>query len=320
MIRCVVLDDYQDAARRMADWSALADQVSLEVLRDHLDPDAMAEALQGAAVVVAMRERSRFDAATLARLPALRLLVTTGMRNAAIDLAAAGAQGVVVCGTGSAGAPTPELAWGLLMALARSIPREDANFHAGGTPWQSSLGIDLAGKTLGIVGLGKVGQRMARYAAAFEMRVLAWSRNLTDAHAAAHGAERAASLDELLRRADMVTLHMVLGPETHGLIGARELGLMQPTALLVNTSRGPLVDWRALAEALRSGRIAGAALDVFDEEPLPPGHPLRGLPNLVATPHLGYVSEANYRRFFADAVEDIAAWLQGAPLRVLSPG
>lgn len=320
MLRCVVLDDYQDAARRMADWSPLAGEVALDVIREHLDPEAMIAALRGAAIVVAMRERSRFDAATLARLPDLRLLVTTGLRNAAIDLDAAAARGIAVCGTGSAGAPTPELAWGLLLALARSIPREDANFHAGGSPWQGSLGTDLHGATLGIVGLGKVGQRMARYAAAFDMRVLAWSRNLTAERAAEHGAERAASLDDLLRRSDMVTLHMVLGPDTRGLIGARELGLMRPHALLVNTSRGPLVDWRALAGALREGRIAGAALDVFDEEPLPAGHPLRGLPNLVATPHLGYVSEANYRRFFGDAVEDIGAWLRGAPLRVLAPG
>lgn len=318
MIRCVVLDDYQDAATRFADWSVLAGKVELVVLRDHLEPDAMVAALQGAGIVVGMRERSRFDAATLARLPDLRLLVTTGPVNAAIDLNAAAARGVTVCATTSVPHPTPELTWGLVLALARRIPQEHARFHAGAAPWQDSVGMDLVGRTLGIVGLGKVGARVARYARAFDMRVLAWSRNLDAARCAAVGAELAPGLDALLALSDVVTLHMVLGPETRGLIGTAELALMKPTALLVNTSRGPLVEEAALVEALRSGRIAGAAVDVFDEEPLPAGHPFRGLPNLVATPHLGYVSADNFRLYFEGAVEDIAAWLRGAPIRVLA--
>jgi phosphoglycerate dehydrogenase-like enzyme len=318
MIRCVVLDDYQDAARRFADWSAIQDEVELVVRREHLPTEAMIAALQGAGIVVAMRERSRFDAATLARLPDLRLLVTTGPVNAAIDLDAAAARGITVCATTSVSHPTPELTWGLLLALARSIPQENARFHRGEAPWQASIGMDLAGRTIGIVGLGKVGSRVARYARAFDMRVLAWSRNLDAARCAAEGAELAPGLDALLGAADIVTLHMMLGPETRGLIGARELSLMKPTALLVNTSRGQLLDEGALAAALREGRIAGAALDVFNEEPLPAAHPFRGLPNLVATPHLGYVSADNYSLYFAGVVEAIGAWLRGAPIRVLA--
>lgn len=321
MIRCVVLDDYQDAARRFADWSVLGEDVELVVLRQHLSGDALAEALQGAAVVVAMRERTPFDAATLAHLPDLRLLVTTGSVNASIDLEAAAARGVTVCATTSVPHPAAELTWGLLLGLARSIPREDARFHRGELPWQASVGLDLAGRTIGIVGLGRIGQRVARYARAFDMRVIAWSRSLTEERCAEHGAELAPGLDALLADADVVTLHVALGPGTQGMIGARELSLMKPSALLVNTSRGALVDEMALLEALRTGRIAGAALDVFREEPLPADHPLRGAPNLVATPHLGYVTADNYGRYFRDAVEDIQAWLQGRPIRVLAaPG
>lgn len=318
MIRCVVLDDYQDAARRFADWSALLPGIDLQILHEHLPAEAMVAASQGAGIVVAMRERSRFDAATLAMLPDLRLLVTTGPVNAAIDLEAAAARGITVCGTTSVPHPTPELSWGLLLALARRIPQENARFHRGEAPWQASVGQDLAGRTIGIVGLGRIGRRMARYARAFDMRVLAWSRNLDAARCAAEGAELAPGLDALLGAADVVTLHMVLGPETHGLIGARELSLMKPSALLVNTSRGQLVDEAALAAALRDGRIAGAALDVFHEEPLPATHPFRGLPNLVATPHLGYVSADNYRLYFGGVVEAIGAWLRNSPVRVLT--
>jgi phosphoglycerate dehydrogenase-like enzyme len=317
-MRCVVLDDYQDAARRFADWSLLGNAVEFVVLRDHLPTEAMVAALRGASIVVAMRERARFDEATLQRLPDLRLLVTTGAVNAAIDLAAAAALGITVCGTTSVSHPAPELTWGLLLALARRIPQEDARFHHGEAPWQASVGLDLAGRTIGIVGLGRIGARIARYASAFDMRVLAWSRNLTEARCAEAGARRAPGLDALLAEADIVTLHVVLGPATHGLIGARELGLMKPAALLVNTSRGALVDETALAAALRAGRIGGAALDVFCEEPLPNDHPLRGAPNLVATPHLGYVTEDNYRLYFGGVVEDIQTWLAGRPIRVLA--
>lgn len=315
--RCVILDDYQHVALAMADWSLLRDRLVVETLHEWQPPEALPQALAGAEVVVAMRERTRFDAALLAQLPALRLLVTTGMRNASIDMEAAAARGITVCGTGGAANSTPEMSWALLMALARHIPAEHANLRAGG-PWQNSLGFDLAGKTIGIVGLGKIGQVMARYAAAFGMRVLAWSPNLTAERATAGGAELAPSLHALLEQGDVVTLHMVLAPATRGLIGAAEIARMKPTALLVNTSRGPLVDAAALQAALAEGRIGGAALDVYDQEPLPADSPWRRLPNLVTTPHLGYVSEAGYRVFYGQAVEDIDGWLRGAPVRVLA--
>lgn len=318
MIRCVVLDDYQDAARRFADWSVLGGAVELVVLREHLVAEALTDALRGAGIVVAMRERTRFDAATLRRLPDLRLLVTTGSVNAAIDLTAAAERGITVCATTSVPHPAAELTWALLLALARRIPQEDARFHRAEWPWQASVGLDLAGRTIGIVGLGRIGQRVARYARAFDMRVVAWSRNLTEARCAEHGAELAPGLNALLAEADVVTLHVALSPETHGMIGARELSLMKPSALLVNTSRGPLVDEAALVEALRTGRLGGAALDVFCEEPLPADHPLRGAPNLVATPHLGYVTADNYRLYFGGVVEAIQAWIRGRPIRVLA--
>jgi phosphoglycerate dehydrogenase-like enzyme len=319
--RCVILDDYQDAALRWGDWAGLEGRMQVASLHEHLSPEALPEAIADAQVVVAMRERTRFDAATLARLPALKLLVTTGMRNAAIDMQAAAGQGITVCGTPSVPNPTPELTWGLLLALARRIPQEHANLRAGGAQWQTSLGIDLARKCIGIVGLGNIGQVMARYARAFDMSVLAWSPNLTAERAEAAGATLAPSLDALLAEADVVTLHMVLAPSTRGLIGAREIGLMKPGALLLNTSRGPLVDAETLQAALREGRIGGAALDVFEDEPLPPDSPWRSLPNLVATPHLGYVSERNYRLYFEGAVEAIDGWLRGSPVRVLAaPG
>jgi phosphoglycerate dehydrogenase-like enzyme len=319
--RCVILDDYQDAALRMAGWAALDGRVEVVALHEHLSPEALPDAIGDAAVVVAMRERTRFDAATLARLPALKLLITTGMRNASIDMAAAAAQGITVCGTPGVSNPTPELTWGLLLALARQIPQEHANLRAGGARWQTSLGFDLARKTIGIIGLGTIGQVIARYARAFDMAVLAWSPNLTEERSQAAGARLAPSLDALLAEADVVTLHMVLAPSTRGLIGAREIGLMKPGALLVNTSRGPLVDAAALQAALRDGRIGGAALDVFEEEPLPTASPWRSLPNLVATPHLGYVSAENYRKYFEGVVEAIEGWLGGEPVRVLAtPG
>jgi phosphoglycerate dehydrogenase-like enzyme len=265
-------------------------------------------------VVVAMRERTPFTRARLERLDNLKLLVTTGMRNAAIDLQAAGERGVTVCGTGSLGPPTAELAWGLILALTRHIPAEDARMRAGG--WQHTLGPELAGRTLGLVGLGRLGARMARIARAFEMETLAWSQNLTAERAAEAGAEAVAK-DELFRRADVVSIHLVLSDRTRGLVGADGLALMKPTAYLVNTSRGPIVDEPALLDALHSGRIAGAGIDVYDTEPLPPSHPLRFAPNTVLTPHIGYVTTGTYEVFYREAVEDIAAWLAGAPVRVL---
>jgi phosphoglycerate dehydrogenase-like enzyme len=312
---CAILDDYQDCALGFADWASL-DGVQVKNFTYAISTqDEQAEQLAEFEIIVAMRERTRFDAALLARLPRLKLLVTTGMRNAAIDMAAAAALGIALCGTRSLSYPTPELTWGLLLALARNIPAEAASVRD--EKWQTRMGLGLCGKTLGIIGLGKIGSQIARYAQAFGMPVLAWSRSLTDEKCQSAGVERSLSLDALLQRADIVTLHMVLADSTRGMIGARELGLLKPTALLVNTSRGPLVDEQALLQTLTEKRIAGAALDVFDTEPLPASHPLRTLPNVVVTPHLGYVCRENYKIFYGDAVEDIQAWLKGSPVRTL---
>lgn len=316
MTRVAVLDDYQDVARSLADWGSLPAEVV--VYRDHLaDEGAVATRLKDFDVAVAMRERTPFTRKLFERLPRLRLLVTTGMRNASIDLRAAADRAVVVSGTAGLPSPTAELTWALILALARHVPREDRATRDG--RWQETLGVTLAGKTLGVLGLGQLGSRVARVAKAFEMDVLAWSQNLTAERAAAVGATLAGSRDEVLARADVVTIHLVLSERTRGLVGARELALMRPTAFLVNTSRGPIVDERALVEALRAGAIAGAGLDVYDEEPLPPDHPLRRLPNTVITPHLGYVTEETYRVFYSQAVDDIRAYLAGAPVRVLKP-
>ena len=317
MTRVAILDDYQGVALRMADWGRLPAGTDVVVFPDHLaDPGAVAARLAEFDVVMAMRERTPFPRALLERLPRLRLLVTSGMRNAAIDLAAATERGILVCGTGGLPYPTAELAWALILALFRRVPAEDRATRAG--HWQQSVGLGINGKTLGVLGLGTLGSRVARVGRAFEMDVIAWSQNLTARRAAEVGATLVAK-DELLGRSDIVTIHLVLGDRTRELLGARELALMKPSAYLVNTSRGPIVDEAALVRALRAGTIAGAGLDVFDEEPLPLGHPLRQLPNTVITPHLGYVTEETYRIFFGQAVEDIEAFLRGAPVRVLKP-
>jgi phosphoglycerate dehydrogenase-like enzyme len=313
MARIAVLDDYQRVAHRFADWSRLAEH---EVTFFHEPLADVASALEPFEIVCAMRERTPFPAGLFPHLPNLRLLVTTGMRNAAIDLAAAAQHGVTVCGTKALGSPTAELAWGLILALARRIPQEDRALREGG--WQSTVGVGLEGKTLGIVGLGRLGSSVARVGAAFGMRLVAWSEHLTAERAAECGAELATK-DELLRTADVVTIHLVLGDRTRGLIGSRELALMKPTAFLVNTSRGPIVDEAALLAALETGAIAGAGLDVYDREPLPADHPLRRAPNTVLTPHLGYVTEETYRVFYEQTVEDIEAFLAGTPVRVLAP-
>jgi phosphoglycerate dehydrogenase-like enzyme len=314
--RVAILDDYQDVAGRLADWKSLPAEVVL--FRDHLsDEPKVAARLADFDVVVAMRERTPFPRSLFDRLPRLRLLVTTGMRNASIDLRAAAERGVVVSGTAGLPSPTAELTWALLLALVRHVPREDRATREG--RWQETLGTTLKGRTLGVLGLGQLGSRVARVGNAFEMGVIAWSQNLTAERAAAVGAALAESRDELLARADIVTIHLVLSDRTRGLVGARELGLMRPTAYLVNTSRGPIVDEGALIATLRAGKIAGAGLDVYDEEPLPADHPLRRLPNTVITPHLGYVTEETYQIFYSQALEDIRAFLAGAPVRVLSP-
>ena len=317
MVRVAILDDYQRVAVRMADWAAVVPDARITAYADHLDrEDDLAARLAGFDVVVAMRERTPFRRSLLARLPRLRLVVTTGMRNAAIDLAACGELGITVCGTAGSGSATVELTWALILALVRHVPAEDASIRAGG--WQRSVGTDLAGATLGVLGLGNLGRRVAAIGLAFGMDVIAWSQNLTAEAAAAVGARRVGR-EELFRQADVLTIHLVLSERTRGLVGAGELALMRPTAYLVNTSRGPIVDEAALAEHLQSGRIAGAALDVYGVEPLPAGDPLRALPNSVLTPHLGYVSERTYRTFYGEAAEDVAAFLAGRPVRVLTP-
>jgi phosphoglycerate dehydrogenase-like enzyme len=313
--RVAVLDDYQNTALGHADWSALPVGAEVTVFTGHIaDTDALVEALRPFDVVVAMRERTPFTAERLERLPDLRLLITTGMANASIDLAAAGKRGVTVCGTRGLAAGTTELTWGLILSLARRIPYEDQNLRAGG--WQQTIGADLRDSTLGVVGLGRLGSAVARVGLAFGMDVIAWSQNLTDEQARQAGVERVAK-DELLSHADFVTVHYKLSERSTGLIGAAELDLMKPTAYLINTSRGPIVDTGALLAALRDGAIAGAGLDVFDIEPLPDDHPLRSAPNTVLTPHLGYVTEQNYRIFYSDAVADIVAFAQGNPTRVI---
>ena len=316
MVKIAVLDDYQEVALSMADWGALGGDAQVDVFVDHLaEEDEVAQRLSRYEIVVAMRERTPFPRSLLQRLNTLRLLVTTGMRNASIDTDAASEHGVTVCGTDGVAYPTAELTWGLILALARHIPREDAATRDGS--WQVTVGEGLHGKTLGLLGLGRLGSQVATVGAAFGMELIAWSQNLTEERARQFGANLVTK-HELLSASDFVTIHLVLSDRTRGLIGARELGLMKPTAYLVNTSRGPIVDEGALVEALGDNTIAGAGLDVFDVEPLPSGHPLLTAPNTVLTPHLGYVTAETYRVFFSHAVEDIRAYLDGNPVRVLA--
>jgi phosphoglycerate dehydrogenase-like enzyme len=307
-----VLDDYQDVARTIVEWPA---GVELVTFTDHAtDVDELVERLHGFEVVVAMRERTPFPRALLERLPGLRLLVTTGVRNAAIDVGAARELGVVVSGTWGIVSNTAELTWALILALTRRLPDEIAAVRAGG--WQQAVGGDLNGRTLGLLGLGNIGTLVARVGAAFGMRVIAWSQHLTEERAQERGAERVEK-DELFREADVVSIHLVLSDRTRGLVGAPEFALMRPTAILVNTSRGPIVDDPALIDALGRNAIAGAGLDAFEVEPLPADHPYRRLPNVVATPHIGYVTTDCYRIFYDQIVEDIVAFLDGTPVRVL---
>jgi phosphoglycerate dehydrogenase-like enzyme len=315
-LRIAILDDYQRIALSSADWTLL-DAAEVVPFHGHIPDtaDLVAE-LRPFDVVVAMRERTPFTAERIRLLPGLRLLVTTGMRNASIDVAAANAAGVTVCGTRGTPGATSELTWALILALVRHVPEEDRRIREGG--WQQTVGFGLHGRTLGIVGLGNIGRQVAAVGRAFGMEVLAWSQHLTAA-AAAEAGVTAVAREDLFETSDVITVHYKLSERSVGLVGARELGLMKPTAFLVNTSRGPIVDEDALLAVLRSGAIAGAGLDVYDEEPLPGGHPLRAAPRTVLTPHLGYVTDDGYRTFYGDAVEDIAAFAAGRPVRVLSP-
>ena len=316
--RCAILDDYQSVALEMADWSKVAGDLDIKVFSAPLGgPDAVARALEGFAIVCAMRERTPFPRALIEALPDLRLLVTTGMVNRAIDLEAAKARSVTVCGTPSFGNPTTGIAWGLILELTRRIGHENARLK-GGALWQSVVGTDVEGLTLGVIGLGKLATRVAAVGKAFRMRVMAWSQNITPERAQAAGVEYAASVEEVLRQADIVSIHIPLTPKSRALLGTKELGLMKPSALLVNTSRGPIVEEAALLAALRDDKIAGAGFDVYDIEPLPPDHPLRKLDNIVLTPHLGYASQQNYRAYFAGVVDDIRGFLDGKPVRVIT--
>jgi phosphoglycerate dehydrogenase-like enzyme len=316
-LRCAILDDYQNVSLSMADWSKVTNDIDIKVFTTHLGAaDAVVAALQGFSIVCAMRERTAFPRAVIERLPDLKLLITTGMRNASIDLDAAAERGVVVCGTPAFGNGTAAIATGLMLDLARHIGYENARLKAGAS-WQTTIGLDLEGMTLGLLGLGKLGTRMAEIGRAFKMDVVAWSENLTAQRCADAGAEYVGR-DDLFRRADFLSIHVQLSERTRGLVGAKEIALMKPSAFLINTSRGPIVDEAALLKALRENQIAGAGLDVFDTEPLPIDHPLRTLNNVVLTPHLGYVTAQNYRAFFAGIVDDIRAFLDGKPVRTLT--
>jgi phosphoglycerate dehydrogenase-like enzyme len=316
-LRCAILDDYFNIALEVADWSAIADRVDVTVFeRPFTSPEAVVSALKDFEIVCAMRERTAFPRAVLEALPKLKLLITSGMRNASIDTETAKARGIVLCGTQWGQDPTAPLTMGLILELTRGIGRENARMHAG-EPWQKFCGVEIEGKTLGIVGLGKLGAKMAALAKACDMKVIAWSPNLTRERCKEVGVGYATK-EELFATADVITVHVVLSDRSRGLVGREDLARMKPTAYLVNTSRGPIVDEAALLETLQQRRIAGAGIDVFSVEPLPVGHPFRKLDNMVLTPHLGYVSQDAFRAHYGQMVDGIGAWLKGEPLRRLA--
>ncbi|MGO9673834.1 MAG: D-2-hydroxyacid dehydrogenase family protein [Methylocella sp.] len=316
-LHIAILDDYQNVALRSADWSRLADRAAITVFSDHIDdPEALIARLTPFHILCVMRERTPLPRAIIERLPRLKLIVSTGRRNAAIAVAAAAERGVPVAATGYASTPTIELTWALILASVRHIASENASLRAGG--WQRAVGADLSGKTLGVLGLGNIGAEVARIGLAFGMSVIAWSQNLTQEKAAAAGA-RLVSKEDLFRQADILTIHLVLSARSRGLVGAADLALMKPTARLINTARGPIVDEAALIAALAAHKIAGAAIDVFDHEPLSLAHPFRAMDNVLATPHIGYVSEDLYRKFYGDTVAAVRAFLDGAPFPLMAP-
>jgi len=315
-VQIAVLDDWQDVARQVVDWTVLDAIGQVSFLHDFpADNASIAERLQAFQVICVMRERTRFDEDLLRRLPNLKLLVTGGMRNAALDLKAAAALGIQVSGSDSYKHAAPELTWALIMAATRNLLAEANALRAG--QWQQGLGGDLHGKTLGILGLGSIGQKVAQFGQAFGMRVIAWSENLTPERAAAVAVTHV-SKQQLFEQADVLSVHLVLSDRSRGLVDAQALSWMKPHALLVNTARGPIVDESALIKALQKRQLGGAALDVFEQEPLPAHHPFRTLDNVLATPHVGYVSQQNYQLFFSQMIEDIQAWSAGAPIRLLT--
>jgi D-3-phosphoglycerate dehydrogenase len=314
--RCAVLDDYQNVALKFADWEPIAADVDVTVFnRPMSGPEEVHRTLRDFHIVCMMRERTPFRRDAITALPNLKLLITTGARNTSIDLTAAAERGVIVCGTGAFGNPTTGITFGLILELTRGIGYENARLKSG-EPWQVTLGPDIEGKTLGVVGLGKLGLRVAGVAKAFGMKVIAWSPNLTPEKCQEAGVGYATK-DDLFRHADIVTIHLQLGDRSRGLVTAKEFALMKPTAYIINTARGPIIEEKALIAALLERRIGGAGLDVFDIEPLPVDHPFRRMDNVVITPHLGYVSEQNYRQYFPDIVEDIRAFIAGTPVRVI---
>lgn len=316
-LRCAILDDYQNVALTFADWSPLKDQIDITVFdKPFASSDEAVRALKDFQIVCAMRERTPFSREVLTALPNLKLLLTSGMRNAAFDLETAQERGIVVCGTGGVGNATVGITIGLMLELTRRIGFENARMHKG-EPWQITMGQDVDGMTLGVVGLGKLGTKVATVAKALGMKVIAWSQNLTP-EACAEAGVTYASKGELFATADIVTIHLILSKRTRGLVTREDLERMKPTSYLVNAARGPIVDEAALLDVLQRRKIAGAGLDTFSVEPLPVDHPFRTLDNVVLTPHLGYVTENNYRRYYSDMVEDIAAWLTGAPVRVMT--
>lgn len=316
-LRCAVLDDFQKVATEVADWSPIADDVEVVLFDTHIaDEGALAAVLADFDIVVTLRERVPFPGSLISRLPRLKLIVASGMRNSVIDYAAAAGHGVTVCGTASSSTPPVELTWALLLGLARGLVEESNALRSGG-PWQSTVGADLHGRRLGLLGLGRIGSRVAQVGLAFGMHVSAWSQNLTAERADEIGVELAPSLEDLLTGSDFVSIHLALSDRTRGLLGPAELALLRPTTYLINTSRAAIVDQEALLGALHEGRFAGAGVDVFDIEPLPADHPMRTAPRLLATPHLGYVSQANYATYYGQAVENIRAFLAGAPVRQL---
>jgi len=318
-MRLSILDDYQGVALDMADWAPVRAR-GIEIAMERFpfaDADDVVRSLADSEIVAAMRERTPFPRSIVERLPELKLLITTGMRNASFDMAALRDRGVTVCGTGGPGGgneDTAELAWGLILGAARRIAEDHAFMRHGG--WQTRIGHRVAGKTLGLLGLGRLGSAVARVGLAFGMKAIAWSQNLTAEKAAEQGVERVEK-DELFRRADILSVHLVLSDRSRGLVGAREIGLMKPSSILVNTSRGPICDTAAVIEALKEGRLAYAGLDVYDQEPLPLNHPLRTAPNVILTPHIGYVTEENYRSSYPQIVENILGYLDGKPIRVI---
>ena len=318
-LRCAILDDYQNVALKLADWSKITKDVDVKVFTEAVrrsDADTIND-LKDFDIVVMMRERTRFPGAVIDGLPKLKLLITTGAYNASIDMKACQERGIVVCGTGGFGNPTTGITFGLILELTRRIGWEHARMKTG-ISWQNTLGMDIEGKTIGVLGLGKLGARAAGVAKAFGMKVIAWSQNLTPERCKEVGSEYV-SKDDLFRNADVVTIHLQLSDRTRNLITAKELGLMKKSAYLVNTSRGPIVEEKALLDALNKKQIAGAGLDVFDVEPLPLDHPYRKMDNVVITPHLGYVSQQNYDKYYPDIVENIRGFLDGKPVRVIAP-